>query len=197
VNVFVVYAGANSDCSQLSGDCNQNEDVLFIATGFNYDFNCSTHQFQWDFQDGTDPAEGRSVTHRFGAPGQYSIRLLVTVNGVSTPITQLVKVNSGNSGGQQPPGAVFPFDFKIEPLQVNGVLIPHNYVFTAFSFNDATTTEYRWDFGDGTPVFKSSSKIVTHAYSDGADHTITLTTQGYSGNAKHSLSPPRRRSAGH
>jgi PKD repeat protein len=196
-NVWISYQGTTSNCTAgLPGNCQPSEQIAFTATSLSYDFSCGTHSFTWDFNDGTDPLTGRTVTHAFAGPGTYNVKCNITVNGTTTPLTQSIVVGSGDNGGTTPPdpNTPFPYDFKVDPIQVNGTLIPHNYLFTAFATGTSSSSPtYHWDFGDGTT---GTGQIVAHTYSDGEDRTITLTVTGVSGNVKHSLSPPKRRASG-
>ncbi|HEV2722952.1 MAG TPA: PKD domain-containing protein, partial [Thermoanaerobaculia bacterium] len=129
-NVFIYYTGPSSQCSFVFGSCQTGESVAFsVEKSADYDFNCAQHTFSWDFKDGTDPQSGKAASHVFANAGTYNVTVNVTVNGVTTPISQQVTVSGTPIGGGTPPGpGEIPFDFTIEPYQVNGTMIPHAYV---------------------------------------------------------------------
>lgn len=53
---------------------------------------------------------------------------------------------------------------------------------TVFSISQSgNATEYMWDFGDGPPLFRTSSAAVTHIYEDPGKYTVGLTATGIGG----------------
>jgi len=198
-NVFVSYAGtpapAGSDCNGTNGvDCFTSETITFDVHAFPpYDFACAAHSFSWDFGDQTPHPSGMEVTHVFAGAGTYAVKLSVTVaGGATTVIPQTVKVAEKSGGGKES----FPFDFTFEARSVNGILLPSEYVFTAFANDGKTTaTTYLWDFGDGQAT--TGAAVQTHKFTEAGKHTITLKVQGFAGRVAHDLVIARHRPARH
>lgn len=56
---------------------------------------------------------------------------------------------------------------------------PHTTIFSISQ--SGNVTEYLWDFGDGSTLFKTSSTAVTHVYNDPGKYTVSLTVTGIGG----------------
>jgi PKD repeat protein len=58
--------------------------------------------YRWDFGDGSSTAVGSEVSHTYGVPGQFTVRLTVTNNsGASATATQSVTVNAPSPAEEQ------------------------------------------------------------------------------------------------
>ncbi len=119
------------------------EQVTFDATNTTLDgVSClDTCGYAWDFGDGSTSAD-RLTTHRFNTSGTFSVRLTVTVPGISVVSTRSVVVDVA-----QPITPIItqsPTDAKVADT-----------VF--FDASSSTTpdgvaiTSYEWDFGNGKP----------------------------------------------
>jgi PKD repeat protein len=197
-NVFVIYHGAATNCSQVpnSGNCGTNEDVSFnVGFGFGYSPTCGTHTYDWDFGDGSGHSNAITPTHRYTQERSYTVTLNVTVNGsTTTPVTQTIVVGAGP---QAKPDAVA--DFTILPLAAsNGTAIPNAYTFRPTVTPEGAITTWNWDFGDGQKG--SGSGDVTHVYSGSQNYKVTLTATDWNNHQVtviHTVIPARRRAAGH
>ncbi|MGQ0828856.1 MAG: PKD domain-containing protein, partial [Bacteroidota bacterium] len=104
--------------------------------------------WNWDFGDGASSSV-QNPTHTYTVPGVYTVSLIVTnIAGCKDTITypNLVVV----------PGPIGSFTFAPQtgcnPLTV------------IFKSNSNNTTEYIWDFGDGSPIYITTDTIVQHTY---------------------------------
>jgi PKD repeat protein len=122
--------------------------------------------FGWSFGDGTTGG-GRTTTHAFGSVGTFNVTLTVTNDrGVSASVTQPVSVTAG-----QAPGASFVF--SPTPVAPGA-----SVYFDASGSRPAAgrrIVEYRWNWGDGSPVASSASPIESHAFAAARDYTVVLT----------------------
>jgi PKD repeat protein len=117
--------------------------------------------YQWNFGDGTT-ATGATVTHRFVAPGDYTVSLTVTDNiGLSATTTE----------------SFFRHD---SPTIVFGSIPSFVTVGTPISFDGSRSTDptpgstitgYSWDIGDGS---SASGPMATHAYDKPGTYAIAL-----------------------
>jgi len=109
-------------------------------------------RYSWDLGDGGS-AEGVSVTHRYGAPGAYRVRLSVEDNSGAKNSVQVATapvVVNAPPVAKAKTASVVAADEEAE-FDAGGSLDP-----------DGRIIECRWDFGDGTG--KAGGRI-RHAYS--------------------------------
>lgn len=177
-SVFVSYAGPQSGCTAYNNsDCTTTETIPFTASPFNYDFNCATHTFDWDFGDGTPHGGGRSTTHQYVSAGAFPLKLIISVSGQNYVVTQTVKV-----AGQSPVTS-YQFDFTTQAIPG----LPNTYKFTAFAtVAGASAAVYNWDFGDGATASGPSASQI-HQYPDDKNYQVTLSVAGYQGNVQHKV----------
>jgi PKD domain-containing protein len=95
-NVFFTYRKASNTCNQNRGTCVYGESITLTASGFNYDFGCSSHTFSWNSGDGAT-ASGQTVSHSFVAGGSYSVRLTITNSSQPQGVTLTQSVAVGGS----------------------------------------------------------------------------------------------------
>ncbi len=118
--------------------------------------------FAWDFGD-SNGSSGFAPTHRYAAPGPYTVVLTATSDaGCVTGKTVIM-----NNIHPQPK-ADFSFDKPI------GVCIGGDVSFTDLSDpKDGTTQQWFWDLGDGT---KPTNNPVTYKYKDTMTYNVVLYT---------------------
>ena len=127
----------------------------------------------YNFGDGSPVVTGKAtVTHAFSAVGHYQ----VTVTGTNA---------SGQSQSTYVPVTV------VAPAPLTPAVsfepTPSGYVSAdASASTDAwTITDYKWNFGDGTPAQDSEgSPNFGHTYTKAGDYTVTLTETDASGASK-------------
>lgn len=133
-------------------------EVSFRACATDPDDNLLT--YNWDFGDGAT-AEGFELTHRYRAPGEYTVTCTVTdwEDASATYQKAVIILNS-------------------PPAKGAGIISPRQaYVGEAIHFDvDATDPDgdrlsYRWDFGDGA---FSSEKSPYHIYRSAGNYRVTV-----------------------
>lgn len=118
--------------------------------------------YHWKFGDGKQD-RGKVVTHKYGRPGDFSVRLTVTDNrGASTEVERFLNV-----AASKPPLALFSMNPSTGDLN------------TVFHFDasasrdpDGKITQYNWGFGDGQA---GHGVLVDHKFARGGDIPVTLT----------------------
>lgn len=124
----------------------------------------------WDFGDGqTQPlVPGGAVSHFYGNPGQYSVRLTAQVASgcgmVSTPAVATVNVDGPKAAFSSSPAIV---------LLGNTV-----YFYNNTNEYGGTNISYTWDFGDGTG---STAFSPSHLYAQPGIYRVVLTAKDGSG----------------
>jgi PKD repeat protein len=131
-------------------------------------------QYSWTFDDGTGGA-GRTISHTYGAAGNYNVVLTVTAPGTDpscptgTCIARTIRVVP--VGVPPLPDATFSTDapcvnmFGFDQCQAQ---VGHAVSFSALSTQPFT---YTWDFGDGA---QASGRTATHAWSQAGALTMQL-----------------------
>lgn len=132
--------------------------------------------YNWNFGDGNS-STGLSPTHNYAAGGTYNVTLTVT-NGVgcvstSTQTVTVLPIPTANIAGDDGDGNTF---WCLTPIDTNSTDIV-----TFFNFTTGATS-YSWNFGDGSPVFNTTSTAsFTHAYTSYGTYTVTMTATGANG----------------
>jgi PKD repeat protein len=175
VNVFI-YFGAPSGCTFAGGLCTTNEVISFDAAAYNYNFECTTHQFSWDFGDGAH-GSGKHVTHSYAAPGQYTVSLTITTPQQTGTTTAVVSVGGSPHCQTMVPNGNVSSTFQGASGCTPGTACAINeslafsVVTSGYDLNCGAHT-YQWNFGDGTAAATASPH---HAYTAGGAYTVTLT----------------------
>jgi PKD repeat protein len=121
--------------------------------------------YDWWFGDG-DTASGVRTTHVYRVAGTYSVTLVVTDDrGASASVTKTVTVTAG-------PLPTAEFTISPSPANVGRVVTFDGALSTAPT--GRTIVEYRWNFGDGSPIVRTSNPVTTHTYGVAGSYTITL-----------------------
>ena len=125
----------------------------------------------WDFGDNLLPASGTPATHRYVAPGSYTVTVTITNTG-GAPATCTQSQTITISG----PSAAFTVRY-----QDNSLFLPTKVEggkMVAFTASDAPASvdSYDWDFGDGTA--HASGQTATHAYNPGTYSAKLTITKG-------------------
>jgi hypothetical protein len=120
-------------------------------------------QYSWNFGDGsTGFTQNPTTTHSYSASGTYSVTLTITASNIICPIsiTESLIVN-------------------IIPQMSTWINFSENgNCGKTYNFNGQTsyipqTSEFTWNFGDGTPIVLGQS--VSHTYGQPGSYNVTLT----------------------
>lgn len=119
--------------------------------------------WSWSFGDGTT-ATGAVVTHAFPDDGSYQVVLTVTdsnglvaVDGISAELTNVA------------PSALISGPSEV----LVGGLAELTAIASDVGASDEPVLQYRWDFGDGSPI--DSGRTAWHFYEAAGDYVVTLT----------------------
>jgi len=118
--------------------------------------------WEWSFGDGATSTE-QNPNHGYNTPGNYFVCLLVTNDCGSSTVCEFIQVSCGN--------VTTAFDFDPEGLSVQ---------FTDFS--SSGTTNWRWDFGDGTT---STQENPLHNFPMTGSYEVCLTIIGVCGQGQY------------
>jgi PKD repeat protein len=145
--------------------------VFFSSNGTTYFPGSGPASFAWTFGDGGTSA-APNPTHVYSSVGTYSVGLAVTDNkgrtGVGSASVSVVAVTPPTPPA--PPVAAFTFSAAsfVHPATVNFD------AGTSTSPSGAAITNYRWNFGDGTPIVNTASVTTNHVYNAAGAYTVSL-----------------------
>jgi len=135
------------------------ETITFNASA-SYDSDGTIVSYFWDFGDGTN-ATGVAVQHSYSENGTYTVTLTVTDDNGAVGTATATKTVLNRS-----PIASFT---ESSETAYTGESITFN---ASASYDpDGTIVSYYWDFGDGT---NATGVVVSHAYSNDGNYTVTL-----------------------
>lgn len=155
----------------------QNPDADAQATGATIGCVPFTVQFQnnstsainyvWNFGDGSPTTTAVNPSHTYTTAGNYTVKLYASnpngctfsIDSISIAIT--VKNDSIHA------------DFNIIKVDSCGPFTA-NFVNISTNTGSGTTTNYSWDFGDGSSIFNGTTPPL-HNYPSASIYTITLT----------------------
>jgi len=108
--------------------------------------------YLWDFGDGTTSAEKSPAAHTYSTKGKYNVTLTATDgNGAVNTYTSQVAVGY--------------------PLASFTYFVNKNLV--TFTNTSANSTDFVWDFGDGTTSTDGAAQV-KHTFPEAKEYTITL-----------------------
>jgi PKD repeat protein len=123
--------------------------------------------YSWNFGDGrSETNSGPTTRHRFGLAGTYNVTLTVTddLGRTQTSAAKAVNVTSVTA-----PTA----SFTVSPTTPKA---GENVFFNGSASKAAagrTIVEYRWDFGDGTPLQVNNQPQAIHPFAGSATATVS------------------------
>ena len=120
--------------------------------------------YEWDFDDG-DAAAGRTPSHVYPNPGEYTVELTVTDAAGNTDTDTLTVTVEENTL----PTASFEYSPSTPTVS-------DTVSFNASESNDpdGSIQSYEWDFGDGITATATGSKS-SYSYDSPGNYTIELT----------------------
>jgi PKD repeat protein len=121
--------------------------------------------FRWDFQDGSSPKEGKTVTHVFGKPGTYIVDLAAKYEGKTQDFASVdtIQLSVYPNSSYKPVTPIIMVDgVGIEnPLRDTVSIKPATPISFDVSVTHDSIKEYIWDFGDEKGA---RGKNVKHRY---------------------------------
>jgi len=138
-------------------------ETVTLNASESYDLDGTIVNYRWDFGDATN-GTGMSITHVYGAEGNYTVTLNVTDNDGLTNSTSKFIIVITNI-----PTASFTYSPTV-PL-VDQIVTFNASLSTP---NGGTIVSYLWDFGDGTSVVNETDPISTHTYRTTGTYSVTL-----------------------
>jgi KaiC/GvpD/RAD55 family RecA-like ATPase/PKD repeat protein len=135
------------------------ENVTLNATA-SYDLDGQIVDYFWDYGDG-ETGTGNITTHAYADNGTYTVMLTITDNdGFNDTALDTITVQNRSPFAQ--------FTESAEIVDTDMVI----YFNASYSYDlDGSIVSYFWDFGDGT---NATGKVVSHAYLDNGNYTVTL-----------------------
>jgi PKD repeat protein/PhoPQ-activated pathogenicity-related protein len=134
--------------------------------------------YRWSFGDGTTSVE-RRPTHKYAAQGSYTVKLtLLYRHSASLPADGDLSVSKEKAGyititAPTPPAATIKSGTS---CPITGM--PVNFSVSSYSSPTRPISEWKWNFGDGSPVVVQTGAApvdVTHTYTSIGDFQVTLT----------------------
>jgi PKD repeat protein len=141
------------------GELDDTLGVVFDASG-STDPDGDALTFTWDLGDGND-ADGQRVSHQYGAPGTYQVKL--TVSDPLALSDEAVRAVTVSVTGPRAEFSVSPTT-GTAPLEVS--------VDASASTASGAIVSFDWDFGDGNT---SSHERATNTYARPGRYTLMLT----------------------
>jgi PKD repeat protein len=178
-NVLITYTAPSC---QDGVPCPAAEQIAFNATALaGYNFSCTTHEFSWNFGDGSASSAGQSVSHVYTAAGTYTVTLVISnaVQRVTVTATVLISPGPGCNGLMFPNQNVFIlYTGSTSGCSLitnsdcrNGEAIAFQAATFGYTFACAVHT-FMWNFGDGS---SASSPSVIHSFATAGTYPVTLT----------------------
>jgi gliding motility-associated-like protein len=159
---IIVKENPKADFSFTNPLCQQDSvrftGIILNANGFNIT------QYKWDFADGTT-AITQNAVKKFTTSGIQNVRYrIIADNGCVGDTTKPVTIYDSPKS-----------NFTLSPTSIctkDSVLITD-----ASTIALGTITNYKWDFGDGTPIVnKTTNTPFYHTYNNANTYTIKLVT---------------------
>ena len=151
-----------------------NQDIFFNATASTPAPGRTIARYDWLFGDGNG-ASGSIVTHRYTAPGNYSVQLTVTDDAGSVA-RSTVSLQVGPTVGAEPTA-----DLECTPASPKpGQRVSCNASASRPS-SGSNITSYTFNWGDGSPEEVHTNPLQTHIYTGPGTFVITLTVRDSSG----------------
>ncbi|WP_406648052.1 PKD domain-containing protein [Aliisedimentitalea scapharcae] len=162
---FAPVAEAGTDQSAVV------DQPVFLSGAASYDVDGAVGAWQWDMGDGT-VLNGTNVSHIYRDSGVYTVRLTVTDN---SGVANASAVDHLQISVNAPPVPVFAIPDR--PVSVSEAALLDA---GASSDADGQILSYIWDFGDGA---SGEGPLVTYAWTQAGEFTVTLTVIDNSGTA--------------
>ncbi|MFA5821335.1 MAG: PKD domain-containing protein, partial [Candidatus Gracilibacteria bacterium] len=139
-------------------------------------------KYEWDFGDGTKPANTATVSHSFSKPGNYTLTLRVTDskdNDGETTLSFKVETPQGT-----PVAAIgmTPQLAKEGDTHIGKVPLTVDFDASKSTDSDSNIIDYKWDF-NGDDITDAAGKTATYTFSSVGTYNVTLTVTDATGNS--------------
>ena len=125
-------------------------------------------EYRWNFGDGSPIVTGQTVNHVYAAAGLYAITLTVKDDSLATNFTsRQVRVF--------PPRNVVPTATFTASTTSGFAPLAVNFNAALSSDPDGSIIEYRWNFGDGSPV--GLGQTINHTFASVGLFNVVLTVK--------------------
>jgi PKD repeat protein len=151
-----------------------NQDIFFNATGSRAVAPRTIVSYEWVFGDGNF-ASGSIVTHRYTAPGNYSISLTVTDDAGSIDRDERT-LQVGPTVGAEPVA-----DLQCTPSSPKPNQVMACNASASRPSAGSNIVSYTFNWGDGGPEEVHTNPLQTHTYVAPGTFVVTLTVRDSSG----------------
>jgi PKD repeat protein len=150
------------------------------GTTVNFNSNATTYfpgsgpsSFLWTFGDGATSILP-NPSHAYAAIGSYSAGLSVTDTKGRTGVNAITVTVVAVTPPTPPAPPVAAFTFSAATFSAAAPAVVNFDAGTSTSPSGAPITNYRWNFGDGSPVVNTAAVTTTHTYTVQGTYTVTL-----------------------
>lgn len=180
-SVQVVVAGPVADFSaNAQTSCEENFDIIFTPTQTPIDPTVPIVSWIWSFGDGATVTSNNAdpVTHSYRSNSFYSAYnvslTVVDINGCRSNVvlkTEYIKSYRPRANFSTP-----------NPLRCNNYTVSFNSGSSLVQGMPTNPNDrFTWDFGDGSPIIKTGSTLITHTYPGDGEYNVTLTVMDENG----------------
>ena len=179
-NVFLGFTG-NQGCT-VGATCKNGENLTFSLSTYQYNLNCATHTYNWNFGDNTSSTSASPVKS-FNTTGDHTITVSVSNQYQSNFQRQLTIKTDVSTGGNCP--AMTSGNIAIAYSAPSGCTSDtasacknnETITFNATSYANydfsCSNHSYSWDFGDGSAA--GTGKSPAHTFTSSGPHTVAVT----------------------
>jgi PKD repeat protein/uncharacterized protein YneF (UPF0154 family) len=169
----IATSPANPPVARITADKTAivgNDSITFDATS-SHALVGSHLTYQWEFNDGSKTASGLRVTHQFTGSGSTFVALIVTDDRGARSVAT-INVGIVNNAQQIPTASL--------SASVTSASVGQAVGFDASQSQPASDppgdqlTQYRWDFGDGTPTQTTQTPNASHVFQHPGNYTVTV-----------------------
>jgi PKD repeat protein len=160
---------ADNDTPIASAGASPSSGIVPLTVAFNGSVVGGNEPFtyEWDFGDGSTPAETQNPSHEYTSPGTFSAVFKVTdADGEAATETIQIQVADNTAPiaeiAATPESGIAPLSVQFDP-QVQGGDAP---------------LDFAWDFGDGET---SESRRPSHTFQSAGDYTTSVTVTDQNG----------------
>lgn len=144
-------------------------EIVTVDAAQSYDPDGSILEYVFDFGDGSNTSKTVVSNHIYARAGEYTIKLTVKDNeGKESSVEKTITINSLASQSI-PPKAIF------SAPSTGIVNLPIIFDGSASEPGSGKITEYKWNFGDGSPEIKGMESLINHTYTAKGVYTVSLT----------------------